>query len=702
MADDIINPNQLETATKDELLQLIVTALEHNDAFATEFAGRVIPYLSHQIRENINVTPIIVNGKLVSERIIQILTDETEPAAKKVAKQLSKQIEESNKTIEQNIKEAAKAPKPESPKTKIPKADKPKTPKVIEDTDGEKAVVQADKQKEITAIKAATALKEVEESIKPVKENKDQLSLDGLFNTPKDDILPLQLRYIGMKWKILNRISTALDKANEFNITDFTLSKLFNINPITDFLLTQQLYSTKKQILTRIEKGLLKPSTTEALPILSLPSLFGSNPIIENLLLLKYLKVKYKMLDSIEKGLDKPLDKPKINKKEHVEKELILPSNDSSKTEIDKLNTPKLKSDVVVPGKIVKEFKEDKEDKNKPSEYKSTLEEEPQEVTIAEFSLNSQRQITKLLEKVNKQSPDIIETKKKEDIQSGIFTDAATFAKKAAIAVAAVAGAAALGTILGTVVDKALGISSKITDAAGGEQIKAQQTEHATKKGIEAVSGGGHMDNVRAQQAYKETDEYKAEEEKINKLQALAFKMQHPEQREDLYKDIRKRREELDQKILREAGRAVKIQQSNPLQEPQIKEQIPTPTKADDFIWRPGQPVQKFAADDYIVGSKTPEGVKYLTDRAQGKSVEKTAETNKQNEMLTHLTTNINALITQLQTQSVTPSRTTEIDKSYQAQPLPGITNNAGEIRDPAYILRGRMWDRLRDAYVLV
>ena len=58
----------------------------------------------------------------------------------------------------------------------------------------------------------------------------------------------------------------------------------------------------------------------------------------------------------------------------------------------------------------------------------------------------------------------------------------------------------------------------------------------------------------------------------------------------------------------------------------------------------------------------------------------------------------LNRVATVLESDSQTPSASTQRG----AANLPPISDTDGAIRDPAYILRSRAWDRIRKGYVVI
>lgn len=122
---------------------------------------------------------------------------------------------------------------------------------------------------------------------------------------------------------------------------------------------------------------------------------------------------------------------------------------------------------------------------------------------------------------------------------------------------------------------------------------------------------------------------------------------------------------------------------------------------ANDFIWRRGQPIQPFNSKDNIISVKNENVFDKLINVLMGKQPEKTDNTAMQQissdmKKLINKLTETNILMQNL-AQSVAGS-----GQKKGAENLPPISDDAGTIRDPAYILRSRAWDRIRKGYVVL
>jgi hypothetical protein len=125
------------------------------------------------------------------------------------------------------------------------------------------------------------------------------------------------------------------------------------------------------------------------------------------------------------------------------------------------------------------------------------------------------------------------------------------------------------------------------------------------------------------------------------------------------------------------------------------------PIPTNDFIWRKDQKIQKFAPTDNIIGVKNDkqfgELVKLLKDAK--KPVD--ANNNQLQNDITKLIMALNRTIVALNEAASNMSKPSNHPTSVSAD-LPGIPLDAGDVRDPAYTLRTRAWDRIRKGYVVL
>lgn len=129
--------------------------------------------------------------------------------------------------------------------------------------------------------------------------------------------------------------------------------------------------------------------------------------------------------------------------------------------------------------------------------------------------------------------------------------------------------------------------------------------------------------------------------------------------------------------------------------------------KANDFIWRAGQQSQPFDSKDNIISVKDKgvfeELIKYLKGDSKDKNAEKfikeftKASSNQQAQMSKEFKKLIDTIKEMFVQQQPQPAMS-QVPSSQSN----GTYADSNDIRDPAYILRARVWDRLRNGYVIV
>lgn len=124
---------------------------------------------------------------------------------------------------------------------------------------------------------------------------------------------------------------------------------------------------------------------------------------------------------------------------------------------------------------------------------------------------------------------------------------------------------------------------------------------------------------------------------------------------------------------------------------------------ANSFVWRKGSDVQKFNPKNSVVETKDDRMILKLAAAIKEKQ-----EPNKQKDpMMEQLHTDVDKLLKRMgnvmDTLVFTSNKTNKSSTPASARgELAGISDNAGDVRDPAYILRSRAWDRLRKGYVVI
>ncbi len=128
----------------------------------------------------------------------------------------------------------------------------------------------------------------------------------------------------------------------------------------------------------------------------------------------------------------------------------------------------------------------------------------------------------------------------------------------------------------------------------------------------------------------------------------------------------------------------------------------------NDFIWRSGQEAQRFSNDDNIIGVKD----KKVFDNMLSAMKTPTKDTSKtDNALLTTIQKlqnniiNLSARVEDVAKAIISQSQSQVGNKQTGSSPesnLAGIPEGAGDARDPAYMLRGRAWDRINRGYVVL
>jgi chemotaxis protein histidine kinase CheA len=123
---------------------------------------------------------------------------------------------------------------------------------------------------------------------------------------------------------------------------------------------------------------------------------------------------------------------------------------------------------------------------------------------------------------------------------------------------------------------------------------------------------------------------------------------------------------------------------------------------SSDLVLKRNADSQKFKPIDRLA-TRDEKMVAKLADAIQDKQ-----NTNKQNKQIAdQMHTDVDRLLKHMNVVMDTILSTSRISKRNEKIPvmqgeLSGIPGDAGDIRDPAYVLRSRAWDRLRKGYVVI
>lgn len=125
---------------------------------------------------------------------------------------------------------------------------------------------------------------------------------------------------------------------------------------------------------------------------------------------------------------------------------------------------------------------------------------------------------------------------------------------------------------------------------------------------------------------------------------------------------------------------------------------------AQDFVWRKGQKAQKFSERDNIIAVKDSKKFDQMLGVLNGSA----QNGDKMVQQIGILHTDINRLVIKMNSVAdvlaagVNASAKKQANASPVLGDLSGISEDAGSVRDPAYVLRSRAWDRIRKGYVVV
>ena len=114
--------------------------------------------------------------------------------------------------------------------------------------------------------------------------------------------------------------------------------------------------------------------------------------------------------------------------------------------------------------------------------------------------------------------------------------------------------------------------------------------------------------------------------------------------------------------------------------------------QANDFIWRKGATkAQKFSSDDNIISTKNNKIFEQMVDVLKGGQ-----NTDQQ------LQASVKKLIIKIDQLMNTIGKQNNTASSQPPQGMLSGIESSTEIRDPAYVLRSRAWDRIRKGYVVI
>jgi len=234
------------------------------------------------------------------------------------------------------------------------------------------------------------------------------------------------------------------------------------------------------------------------------------------------------------------------------------------------------------------------------------------------------------------------------------------------------------------------------------KEAYGSEFEEKWKKARRSVSAKAEMQKDPIQQSLIYRKAYRRIVDEIEKEKGI-------KKEEGIYQV--KKKKETPQEILSTASASVSSQPQAQSDESDILKKLQegnyegeeesSREMAHDFIWRKGQPIQTIDEKDNLFGTNVGDQFdKLITALKNPKSdVTLTQPINSQpDSQIKELTTSIKEFI---KYQSTKKEQITE-STAQSFESLDGINENVSDVRDPAYILRGRVWGRITNrAYII-
>lgn len=121
-------------------------------------------------------------------------------------------------------------------------------------------------------------------------------------------------------------------------------------------------------------------------------------------------------------------------------------------------------------------------------------------------------------------------------------------------------------------------------------------------------------------------------------------------------------------------------------------------TKANDFIWRAGEKIQPFNSNDNLISVKDSKAFKELTDVLK----QNTSNASKVSIDISPVTKGLDRIHNSISELTNTTRAANMQQSSIQSNPDYSTNNVSDGTRDPAYLLRSRVWDRIKPIHILV
>lgn len=141
--------------------------------------------------------------------------------------------------------------------------------------------------------------------------------------------------------------------------------------------------------------------------------------------------------------------------------------------------------------------------------------------------------------------------------------------------------------------------------------------------------------------------------------------------------------------------------QEQPIQQPEevdIDEFDKGPVM-NDYIWRKDSKPRPFSADDNILAMKDDRGFDKIVTALDSKAVNQPVQAPQNFDGLQKEIRNLaNTVVTAMNKNELRDIK----PMPQQSQNLGGISSDAGEVRDPAYVLRNRVWERMNRIHTII
>lgn len=245
--------------------------------------------------------------------------------------------------------------------------------------------------------------------------------------------------------------------------------------------------------------------------------------------------------------------------------------------------------------------------------------------------------------------------------------------------------------ILDVLKDRVRGILKKMPGFIKNPIYKMLGIKEEPEKKEEGIFN--NIQTAKETKTKKNIKEQKVQDDTKKEIRRAKFEAEHPQLSKTEVKKIfdaeERRRESFYNRLQNENAKILKTKmESKPV--------------ANDFIWRKGQNVQRINPNDNIIATKNEKLFNKLTDALKNKK-----EDSKPNiQIVEQIHADITKLLRKMDGVMDTLISTAVQSKKTSTPPvrgeLSGISDNAGDMRDPAYILRSRAWDRLRKGYVVL